>query len=307
MSITTIAHDADEPAVDDEYTTETTTTTDADPKGKRGHKSSKSKSHSRSEHDSRAEHYEQGYAPSHIGTIDEHNEYQQMDNTQNPSTLNRSYHDQTYTYSEQTSAPYGYYDEHDAPSASYHQDNAQHRPSDELDQRYNVEHSSRFRAGEIFKVYWSEPKGARRMPSLSGREEQVNKLGQLVHTGFRRFIVIANDQGHCTCVPILTYENKACTKSGVKPEKHGIIFDERKRPHTLHREPDLGFKPIRATMTEPLETLAKESRVNYSKPSTIEHNSLVWFIGRVHPDDFHIVSRAYNKCWAKKDARHRRN
>lgn len=38
------------------------------------------------------------------------------------------------------------------------------------------------------------------MPSLSGREEQVNKLGQLVHTGFRRFIVIANDQGHCTCV-----------------------------------------------------------------------------------------------------------
>jgi hypothetical protein len=304
MSMTTLSPESAEEhqAVEDEYTTDP----ESKNKGKAPSSKHKSRRHDRESHHSG--HYDTGYGQAQI---DEHYEYEPAESSQTAAAAvaiahRAAYHEPAYSYAE-SSAAYGQYDDgHAASSSSYYQETTQHRASDELDQRYNVEHSSRFRAGEIFKVYWSEPKGAKRMPSLSGRVEQVNKLGQLVHTGFRRFIVIANDQGHCTCVPILTYENKACTKNGVKPDKHGIIHDERKKAHMLHREPDLGFKPIRAIMTEALETLARESRVNYSKPSTIEHNSLVWFIGRVHPDDFHIVSKAYSKCWAKKDARHRR-
>lgn len=103
--------------------------------------------------------------------------------------------------------------------------------------------------------------------------------------------------------PILTYERKAGTKAGVKPDMHGIIYDEREHLHLPQGEHDLGFEPVRATMTEESETLAKESRVNYAKPSTVEHDSPVWFIGRVHPDDFHIVGNAYRKAWNRKDSR----
>ncbi|VUC33574.1 unnamed protein product [Clonostachys rosea] len=204
---------------------------------------------------------------------------------------------------QQWSYGYGTHVESDADTAVAEQSNTYQ--SEYLDNRYAVQPSSKFRAGEIFKVFWSEPKG-KKIPSLSGREETVSHLGELVHTGFRRFIVIANDQGHCTCVPILTYESKACTKKGVKPDRHGIIHDERKKAKTLSNEPTLGFKPVRAQMTEPMETLAKESRVNYSKPSTIEHNALVLFIGRIHPDDFSIVKKAYSRCWERKNHHHRK-
>lgn len=177
---------------------------------------------------------------------------------------------------------------------------------EELHEKYQEEPSSRFQAGKIFTIYWSEPRSASPlMPSMEGRVERVNNLGQLVHTGSRRFIVVANDQSHCTCIPILTYKNNASPKLK-KLDRLGIIHDERKKPYRLHKEPELGFKPIRAIMTEPLETLARESRVNYSMLSTIEHNCSVRFIGEVHPDDAYIFQRAFAKCWAKKDARHRR-
>lgn len=48
----------------------------------------------------------------------------------------------------------------------------------------------------------------------------------------------------------------------------------------LDGEPKLGFAPVRVDMTEDGEKLSKESRVNYSKLVTIEHNVKV-FIGSI--------------------------
>lgn len=67
----------------------------------------------------------------------------------------------------------------------------------------------------------------------------------------------------------------------------------------VHGEPELGFQSVRARMYEASETLAKESRVNYSKSSTIEHNTPIYFIGEIVPEDWRIVKRAYDKCWEK--------
>ena len=96
--------------------------------------------------------------------------------------------------------------------------------------------------------------------------------------------------------PIHTYEGRACSKKGVKADMHGIIHDARKRPQLVNREPRLGFPPVRANMVEN-ESLAIESRVNYSKPSTIEHNSGVKHIGDVHNDDLLNVKDAHDTCW----------
>jgi len=48
------------------------------------------------------------------------------------------------------------------------------------------------------------------------------------------------------------------------------------------------------------EKLAKESRVNYSKLVTVEHNIRVFFIGRIASEDFDIVTHAVNECWRVK-------
>lgn len=65
-------------------------------------------------------------------------------------------------------------------------------------------------------------------------------------------------------------------------------------------EPKLGFAPARVEITQDGEKLSKESRVNYSKLVTVEHNVKVLFIGHVTAADYDIVAEAVNKCWEEK-------
>jgi hypothetical protein len=165
-----------------------------------------------------------------------------------------------------------------------------------LDARYKVHTSSAFQPGSIFMVYWAEPKGSGR-DDISSRRSVENKLGMRFYYGIRRFIVIANDQGHATVVPIFTYGRKGCKKKGVKPAKHGIVYQRGHTPHLLPGEPDLGFAPVCAEITEEGERISKESRVNYSKLTSVEHNCRVLFIGYIGPKYFEIVQDAVNTCW----------
>lgn len=72
----------------------------------------------------------------------------------------------------------------------------------------------------------------------------------------------------------------------------------------LPNEPELGFRPVAVHIYERTEKLRKESRVNYAKLTTIEHNFRVFFIGSVEPEDFHnIVLPAVDTCWSNKKRR----
>lgn len=52
-------------------------------------------------------------------------------------------------------------------------------------------------AQQVFKVLWPEPAGGG-----SVVEETVyrDRYGGQIFVHFRRFIVVANDRGHCTCM-----------------------------------------------------------------------------------------------------------
>ncbi|KFA51095.1 hypothetical protein S40293_08406 [Stachybotrys chartarum IBT 40293] len=172
------------------------------------------------------------------------------------------------------------------------------RDTDLLDSRYRVEHTDKFQPGEIFKVHWAQPRGADIKDSTTDERTFVDSYGDHFHFGFRRFVVVANDLGHSQCVPILTYNGQACRKKGVKPKKHGIIYQQGQKPRLLPGEPALGFAPVKMQMTQEDEKLTKESRVNYSKLNTVEHNVKVFFIGRIATDaDWEIFSEAVNYCW----------
>jgi hypothetical protein len=99
----------------------------------------------------------------------------------------------------------------------------------------------------------------------------------------------------------LTYEHQGCKKRGVKPLKHGIAYQYGGKARPLNGEPRLGYEPIRIELDWPTEKIAKESRVNYSKLLTIEHNVKVFFIGRVYSGDFEIVQQAVDSCWEDKN------
>ncbi|KAK4096558.1 hypothetical protein N658DRAFT_458516 [Parathielavia hyrcaniae] len=142
---------------------------------------------------------------------------------------------------------------------------------------------------------------------MSQREQSLfEHHGRSFYQGTRRFLVVATDEEHSTCVPIYTYERQACTKLGVNPSKHGIIYRAGRTPRLVKGEPQLGFAPVRVNLYQKTEYIPKASRVNYAKLVTVEHNCLVFFIGCVNPEDFqNIVTPAVDACWEGKI--HRRN
>ncbi|KAI0396158.1 hypothetical protein F5Y17DRAFT_473229 [Xylariaceae sp. FL0594] len=172
--------------------------------------------------------------------------------------------------------------------------------SDPADPRFMVYHSSAFIPGHVFKIWWAEPRGQvspySRAPT--GRETVKNSSGDF-HVGYRRFLIISTDESHhSNCVPILTYEGRACCKPGVRPSKHGIIHAEGTKPRLRRGEPQLGFRPVPLRIYAEGETLAAESRVNYSKFRSIEHNLKVFFIGQVPEKYLRVASDAVDRCWA---------
>ncbi|KAK2736078.1 hypothetical protein CKAH01_07832 [Colletotrichum kahawae] len=171
-----------------------------------------------------------------------------------------------------------------------------------LDPRYRVEPSSKFKPGAIFKIVWSEPRGstAQAAPTMSDKQSMKDPWGGHFHVGPRRFIVVATDEGHSTCVPILTYGGRGCRKSGVKPLKHGVIHERNRSAYKLPREPELGFPPVKARLNIEGERLSKESRVNYAKLTTIEHNIKVFFIGSIVKDEIPTIRANVDYCWEQK-------
>jgi hypothetical protein len=101
--------------------------------------------------------------------------------------------------------------------------------------------------------------------------------------------------------PILTYIRQGCKKKGAKPAKHGIVYESTGKPRLIEGEPKLGFRPIRMEIRATGERLARESRVNYSKLVTVEHNVKVFFIGNINLADFdNVVRGAVDRCWQEK-------
>lgn len=94
--------------------------------------------------------------------------------------------------------------------------------------------------------------------------------------------------------PINTYGGNGCLHKGSHASYHGIICDSRNTVLPLPGEPPLGHPTVRVHMF-PNETLSAESRVNYVKPSTLEHNYNVQLLGDVHPEDLGILLQNWSR------------
>ena len=82
----------------------------------------------------------------------------------------------------------------------------------------------------------------------------------------------------------MTYGKRATAKPGVKPEHHAIIYTGGKVPKEVEGEKKLHNKAIRVHPESSQHKLAPESRVNYAKMYTVEHNTKVCFIGKIHQE-----------------------
>lgn len=83
--------------------------------------------------------------------------------------------------------------------------------------------------------------------------------------------------------PILTYGLRGTKKLGVKSQDHAIIYTGQEAPEPLPGE-DLQWNPIKLEPATDRDKLAPQSRINYAKVYTVEHNVKVHFIGKIHAD-----------------------
>jgi hypothetical protein len=99
--------------------------------------------------------------------------------------------------------------------------------------------------------------------------------------------------------PILTYGRQATTKSGVKSEDHAIIYTGVKPPREIDGEEKLRLHPIQVIPRTPRDKLEKESRINYRKIYTVEHNVKVYFMGHVAPSSQDHLYTDFDTTWMK--------
>jgi len=174
-------------------------------------------------------------------------------------------------------------------------------------------------------VLWFEPRGQTATDSSVTEVTDFSweigdrKYGQRAHSSIRRFVIVAADNGHCQCLlvlrfgilirmslaynicrPILTYQRQATKKWGVKRDDHAIIYTGDNPPRELNGEPPLKLRPIRVIGKTPRDKLEEESRINYAKVYTVEHNVKVHFIGSIAPSSQHRLVADFDATWVKK-------
>ncbi|KAH7370064.1 hypothetical protein BKA65DRAFT_487615 [Rhexocercosporidium sp. MPI-PUGE-AT-0058] len=171
-----------------------------------------------------------------------------------------------------------------------------------LDPEFKVHPSSFFKPGRVFKVLWAEPEGNTvnsSATSITDYTLQTRFDGENVYTSIRRFVIVAADQGHCQCLPILTYKRYATLKNGVKADHHAIVHMGDPAPKPLPGE-SLSLKPIKIKAKTPRDRLKPQSRINYAKIYTVEHNVKVLFIGEVSRSSRRTFMTDFDQVWDQK-------
>ncbi|KAF7936507.1 uncharacterized protein EAE97_007873 [Botrytis byssoidea] len=164
-----------------------------------------------------------------------------------------------------------------------------------FDPNYKVHSAREFKFGKVFKVLWSEPSGSTAGGGGGTVWSQREVHGEMIYAKVRRFVIIHPKQGHCLCLPIMSYEGRATSKSGVHPEEHAIIYTT-PEPRLIDNEDGnkMKFDPVKMIPYSRRHILDTASRINYAKIYTVEYNVKVWFIGQVDQACEHTVKKSYN-------------
>ena len=150
-----------------------------------------------------------------------------------------------------------------------------------------------FKVGRVFKVLWTEPAG-----NTSDDEESfvgTSKYGERIYSKIRRFVVVRDQSGHCTCLPLTTYGGQGVMKRGVNAKDHAVVYSEGERPRFMPgEERKMNKKPLRIKIEDPMEKIDPMTRINFSKAYTVEHNVKVVKIGRIpDADDLRLLRRYF--------------
>lgn len=118
-----------------------------------------------------------------------------------------------------------------------------------------------------------------------------NSYGQRIFTKSRRFIVVKSGSRSCLAVPVTTYSGRGVSKNQIRKSDHCIAYSGSVTPCPRSDElpgPDEaggGMQPIpiRIDPDDRMAKLDSMSRIDLSKPISVDHYNDVKNFGKVHP------------------------
>ncbi|KAI0534365.1 hypothetical protein GGR58DRAFT_520462 [Xylaria digitata] len=134
-----------------------------------------------------------------------------------------------------------------------------------------------FKRGIVIRILWPQPQ-----PYDGHSREGIFKVDgwtEKVHYKITWFVVIQVFKAHCIALPIHTYGGQGTTKPGVDPSNYAalILKDDEDKPLPGEGLVKSSFRMILETSID----LNQTSRIDFSKPSTIEYNTKVMKVGRI--------------------------
>ena len=103
--------------------------------------------------------------------------------------------------------------------------------------------------------------------------------------------------------PILTYGHQGALKGGASLDSHAMVYMSEEGDKDPEPRPGehLTRDPIRVVPKTHRDKLHADSRINYAKIYTVEHNVKVLFIGEVHKRSRGRFMTAFNDVWGNND------
>ncbi|RYC63317.1 hypothetical protein CHU98_g2887 [Xylaria longipes] len=134
-----------------------------------------------------------------------------------------------------------------------------------------------FKRGIVIRTLWPQP----RSYDGGSRKEifKVDGWTEKIHYKITWFVVIQVFKAHCIALPVHTYGGQGTTKPDVDSSNHAALILEGDQQKLLQGEV-LSKDPIRM-IAETVIDLDQASRINFSKPTTIEYNIKVVKVGRI--------------------------
>jgi hypothetical protein len=188
---------------------------------------------------------------------------------------------------------------------------------EKLYSNYKIRRHDFFKFGRVFLVLWSEPAGEAatqltQVNSVVANDRQssgmsVGRMGEMVFSKVRRFVVIREGENYCSALPIVSYGNQGVGKKNVVKSEHGLIYTGIEVPVPLtcelpsRGEKGLRSRPIRVVTDEPGNKLDPMSRIDFAKVHTIHHNLKVAPYGNVHASSREALSSQFSSVWLRQD------
>ncbi|KAL3440298.1 hypothetical protein BJX65DRAFT_314913 [Aspergillus insuetus] len=138
---------------------------------------------------------------------------------------------------------------------------------------YTVQDRDYFQPGKVFSILWHENDGR---DGVSGGAIWSSRYTEVIYSTVRHMVVLKAFEQYSWCYTIITHKSRY---RDFDPSKHAVIYMSDTVPEDTSDEPRMVKQPLAVEREGADATLGQQSRLNFGKIYTVEHDVKVAPVG----------------------------